>query len=396
MVSHVFELVCIVSLLIAFLLQRFQLRALARPLLEPSAALPPVSILKPLKGVDAELASNLKSFFVLDYPHYELVFGVQDATDPAVDVARQVAAEFPEVAVRFVVDGRRVGFNPKVNNLANILRGSRHELILISDSNVAVGPDYLRHMVAQLQRPGVGLVTSFIRGTGGRGFGALLEGVQLNTFVMGGVAAAAAVGRVAAVGKSMLMRRADLERIGGFRELGRYLAEDQVCGEVMGEAGLEVVVSPSPVDNVLGALSVSDFADRHLRWARIRRHIAPLSYAGEMLSNPIPWAVLAWAVNPGLRSLLLGLSVLVVMSGLALISERRLGLQRKLAGYPLVEALRGVLVSLLWVIPFFSSTVAWRGREFRIGRRTLLRPVDEESTVDWLEPEDGPPEEVLA
>jgi ceramide glucosyltransferase len=335
---------------------------------------PAVSILKPLKGVDADLEANLETFFELDYPSFEIVFGVAAADDPALAVARRVAARHDTVTARFAIGGAEVGFNPKVNNLANILHLARHEVLLISDSNVAVEPSMLRHMAARLDDD-VGLVTSFIRGKGGRGIGGALESLQLNTFVMGGVAAVAGLlGQVCAVGKSMLLRREDLEKIGGFAELGRYLAEDQICGELIGGLGKDTVVCPRPVDNVLGRLSLESFASRHLRWARIRRRISVPAYSVELLSNPLPAALGLVAVAPGGASAALAAATITVLCAVAVIAERLLGVRRPLHHYPLLVPFRSLTVMLLWPVPFISARVVWRGRSFRIGPRTLLLP----------------------
>ncbi|MEE4270269.1 MAG: glycosyltransferase [Thermoanaerobaculales bacterium] len=349
--------------------QRRQLRSPAAV----AAEYPPVSILKPLKGVDADLETNLESFFDLDYPDYEIVFGVQDPSDLALDVARRVAARHPGIATRFVIGGPDIGLNRKVNNLANMLPRARHEHLLISDSNVMVMPDMLSDMMGHLGRD-VGLVTSFIRGTGGEGLGGALESLQLNTFVMGGVAAVSSFGRVCAVGKSMLMRNRDLERIGGFGRLADFLAEDQVCGEEIDALGLEVAVCPRPVDNVLGKLSVRGFAGRHLRWARIRRRIHPLAYLGETLTNPVPPAVALLLVDPGVYSAAIAALTIAILSTVAFESERALGVRRRALVYPPLEVLRGLTVGALWPVPFISSSVAWRGTRYRVGRRTLLVP----------------------
>lgn len=341
--------------------------------------LPPVSVLKPLKGVDADLEGNLRTFLALDYPEYELLLGLQDHDDPALEVARKVAAGHPRV--RVVVDPREVGHNPKVNNLANLLAAARYEVVLVSDSNVAVNPGSLRRLVGCL-RPGVGLVTSLIRGTRGAGLGGALEALQLNSFVMAGVASVnGRFGRVCAVGKSMLMRRSDLDRIGGLRELGRYLAEDQVCGEAMRDSGLSVVVCPEPVDNVLGEVSVRRFVSRHLRWARIRRHISPFGYLSEVLAYPLAPAALAAAVEPGGLTFGALAAVAATTIWVAARSERMLGVGRRRLVYLGLEPLRALLLAALWPVPFLSSTVVWRGRSYRIGPRTLLEPLDDDGEL---------------
>lgn len=338
---------------------------------------PPVTVLKPLKGLDPDLEANLESCFTLSYPSYEIIFGVDTADDPALAVARRVAARHPERAVQIVISGRRVGYNPKVNNLANMVQKAAYEHLLISDSNVQVPEMLLQAMVARLEQPGVGMVTSFIRGVRGAGLGAALESLQLNTFVMGGAAAAERVAhRVCSVGKSMLLRRRELEAIGGFAELGRFLAEDQVCGEAIAAGGLRVVVDPLPVDNVLGRLGLRQFIRRHLRWARIRRHMHPWAYAAELVLNPIPMALLCVAVAPGATSILALTGSWMVMSLLAWRTERLVGVRRSVVSYPLLELVRELLVTVVWVVPFVGATVTWRGSSYRIQRKTELRPCD--------------------
>jgi ceramide glucosyltransferase len=381
------------ALVLAMLLaQRRLLAGYPAPL---PADLPPVSILKPLKGADPDLESNLLSYYRLDYPAYEVLFGVDGASDPALTVARGVAARHPDVRSEFVVSGRRTGLNPKVNNLANIAARARYELLLISDSNVAVAPDHLSVMVGELLRPGVGLVTAPIRAVGGRGLGGLLERTQLNTFVIGGVAAVPLLlGRVCAVGKTMLLRRRELERIGGWRELARYLAEDQVCGEAVRNLGLRVVVAPRPVDNRLGHLTVRQFASRHLRWARLRRHLTPAGYLGELLVNPVVPAALHLALAPGRLSAALAAATLAAVSAWSVAAERRLGLSPSLVLAPFLATMRGLLLAVLWPVPFISSSVAWRGRRLRIGPGTLLDAGEEAGA--WLAPDELQPEEAAA
>jgi ceramide glucosyltransferase len=236
-------------------------------------------------------------------------------------------------------------------------------------------PDMLSDMMAHLVRPGVGLVTSFIRGTRGEGLGGALESLQLNTFVMGAVATVSGVlGRVCAVGKSMLLRRNDLERIGGFERLAGFLAEDQVCGEEIDAIGLDVVVCPRPVDNVLGRLSIRGFAGRHLRWARIRRRIHPLAYSGEILTNPVPPALALLVIDPGVLSVSIAAMTVLLLSVAAFESERALGVRRHAFVYPPLEIIRGLTVGALWPVPFLSSSVAWRGIRYRVGPRTQLQP----------------------
>ena len=336
-------------------------------------SLPPVSVLKPLRGADPSLEANLETAFRLDYPAFEVVLGAEDADDPALEIARRVAARHPRVPSRIVADRRRVGPNPKVNNLSNLLRRARHELVVISDSNVALPKDWLSDMAAHHAQPGVGLVTSLFRGVPGGTLGARVEALQLDAFVAGGVAVASAAGRVCVVGKSMMLLRRDLGRIGGMRFLGRYLAEDQVCGEEIAAKGLRVVVARRVVENRLGRLTLAGAAARHLRWARIRRAMNPAAFASELLLCPVTIALAgAIALRSPASAALLGGTVTVKLA-LDALAVKGLG-GRVNAALPVASLLRDVGAALLWPLAFTGTTVGWRGRSFKIGPRTLLAP----------------------
>ena len=365
-----------IGLLLAAILWVAQGRLLAG--IPPAApdSLPPVTILKPLKGLDDDLEENLRTFFRQDYPHYEIILGAPDADDAALPIARKIASEFPAVAARVVAVDLGVCLNPKVNLLAGLARDARHDVFLISDSNIAADPGYLRDLVAHLHRPGVGLVSSLFRGTRGRGLGGALESLQLNTFVMGGVSALHLFFKLpCVVGKSMLFRRADMDAIGGFTWLGHHLAEDQVCGEEFAARDRGVVVSGRLIDNVLGRRTVRQFLDRHLRWCRIRLRMSPPGYLGEFLMNPVATGLIGAAVARETWAWAAPVGAWVAMSFLAATAERRAGVRRPLLHYPALELIRSLVTAAVWFVPFFSRTVSWRGVPLRIGPRTKLRPV---------------------
>jgi ceramide glucosyltransferase len=350
-----------------------QRRLLRRGLPPVPAILPPISVLKPMKGMDADLEANLESVFAQDYPDFEVVLGTEDANDPALDVARRVAARHPERRSTVVSGAPTIGWNPKVNNLAHLARQARHEFVLISDSNIRVEPTYLKVLAAYQSGSNAGLVWSIFRGSGGRGLGGALETLQLNVFVCGGIAVWIGIlGRTGAVGKSMLLRKTDLVEIGGFEYLGRFLAEDQVCAEELTARGRPVVLSTQFVDNVLGPRSLRDFAGRHLRWARLRRHVSLVGYLGEFLLNPVFLSLIGAAALRTPASLLIAGSALVWMSLVDLVAERALGLRRPVWHYPFLELALGLLRGLLWIVPLFSRRVVWRGRTLRIGRRSEI------------------------
>jgi len=335
--------------------------------------LPGVSILKPLKGVDAHLRENLQSIFRLDYPEYEVILGTEDPADPALAVARSVASEHPGVPAVVVANPGIVGFNPKVNNLANLVGLARYPTLLISDSNVRVPPEHLKDLAAHRALAGGGLVWALFRGTHARGLGGALESLQLNVAVMGGVSGLMHMLKIpCAVGKSMLVDREDLEGIGGFPFLGRFLAEDHVCAEELAARGRPVVVAGCLIDNVLGRRTLREFAARHLRWARVRRHVSLPCYLVEVVLNPSFLALLSLLICRTAEAALVAGTALVGMSAIAWWAERDLGVQRAWWLYPLLELGLCATKGILWFVPFFSRTVVWRGHSLALGSRSQI------------------------
>lgn len=332
-----------------------------------------VTVLRPVKGVDPGLVDNLRSVFAQDYPRFEVIIGARDADDPALEVARKVASEFPQVRSVILADAREVGPNPKVANLANMVRFARYPVILISDSNVRLDPRTLRRMVATLHQPGVGLVSSPIRGVGAGSLGGEVDALLLNTFVMGGTAAVhRLLSGVCVVGKSMMLRRSLLEAMGGFGFLSQFLAEDQVCGEEVAARGFRVALDSLPVDNVTGGSSLGQVFGRYLRWARIRRRMAPLGFLGEPLLFPTALAVLGVSLVPATPMLLLWGLAAVVQTTLARASLRVLGLRQSWWKLAALVLLSEVVALAAWCGAWVSREVSWRGKSFRIGTRTRL------------------------
>ncbi|MFN3413627.1 MAG: ceramide glucosyltransferase [Thermoanaerobaculum sp.] len=360
--------------LVLVLAQRAQLRS--TPPAAP-AVWPGVSILKPVKGLDPDLEENLRSVFRQEYPRFEVIIGARDASDPALVVARKVAAEFPHIPSRVVADSREVGPNPKVANLANMLPYASHPVLLVSDSNVRLHPQTLRDMVAHLEQPGVGLVSSPIRGTGGGSWGGRGDALLLNTFVMGGTAAMHRLfSGVCVVGKSMMLRRSTLEELGGFRFLGEFLAEDQVCGQEVAGRGLGVVLASLPVHNVTGRASLGQVAGRYRRWAMIRRRMAPWGFCGEPLLFPLAVASVGLALAPGAVSGGVWATTFfaqVLLSGWAL---RVVGEKEPWLRLAALVLLAEHLAVVTWAWAWLSRTVGWRGKNFTLGPRTRLHSED--------------------
>ncbi len=333
----------------------------------------PISILKPLKGIDKGLYENLESFFRLDYPAYELLFAVESSKDPAVPVVRELMGRYPHIRARLYDRAIEVGPNPKVNNLMVPYEQASFDWLLISDSNMRVGKDYLSRLVMQMG-PGVGLVTAVVAGVGARHLGGKLEGVYLNTFYARWMHLAGFFGQSFVVGKTMLMRRSDAERFGGLRSLGRYIAEDYMAGEAMKRLGLSVKVMQDPVPQHIGHYSFKNFWLRHLRWGRIRKSQVPALFLLEPFQSMVPSAVAG-----GVVVTLLAPSILpaFLVAHCALWFAFDAWMIRAVSGQCRLEDLaawfcRECLAFPLWVHMSLSSTVNWRGAKLRIRAGGLL------------------------
>ncbi len=342
---------------------------------------PPVTILKPLKGFDEGLEENLESFFKLDYPVYQILFGVADANDPAIPVVEQLIARYPQHDARLVVGTPAFGLNPKVENLAAMWPHRRHEVILISDSNVRVRPEYLRETTCYLAKPGVGLVSNLFNGTGEEHFGAALENLHLNGFIAGGVATASAIGITCVVGKSMLMPVQALEAAGGLAGVRNLLAEDQVLGLRIRKAGYSVVLSHHVIDNLNQERSSRWFLNRHSRWFKIRRQLAFPMFIIEPTANLATVGVI-WALvgesNVGWFALV-GLVALGMMRDA--VQAKRLRGHIPSLKFLMLSPIKDLFLLPIWFDALFDRRVHWRGNRFSIGKFTRLHRVGISRTV---------------
>jgi ceramide glucosyltransferase len=332
-------------------------------------ARPPVSVLKPLCGADAELEANLESFFRQDYERFELVFGVQDPEDPALVVVHRLRQKYPEVACKLVVHGGGRGINPKVDNLFGMLPSAAFDLLLVSDSNVRAPAHYVAEMVDVMgSDPDVGLVTNLFAGSGERTLGAALENVQLNGFCAAGAALPTLLGDSLVIGKSMLFSRRRFHEIGGFERVLNVLAEDFVIGKMYQHAGDRVRIAPTVLSNVTGSMNVRAFLARQLRWSMLRWRLRPLASALEPVTSPLVLLPVAlFALGPaGLTWAVCLLMLRDVGGWIALRGHKR-------AWIPAVLApVRELCILFVWLRAPFKRHVVWRGHRVRLGAGTLL------------------------
>ncbi len=334
---------------------------------------PPVTVFKPLKGLDEGLEDNLRSFFRLDYPTFQLLFCVADHDDPAIEVVRKLCAEFPDRDAELVIGCPAFGLNPKVESLAAMDRRRKHDIILISDSNVRVRPSYLRETACYLADPGVGLVSNIFVGVGEAHRGAIMENLQLNGFIAGGVALAACCRVTCVVGKSMLMPVRALEAIGGFVAVRNVLAEDQVIGIRVRKAGYSIRLSHHVIENVNLRRGFKWFLNRHSRWYKIRRQLVFPAFVIEPTAN-LATVGLVWAFSGESGIAWGGLLFLV---GLGVVRDafqtRWLRGSFPKLSHLLFSPVKDVLLLPVWFDAFFNRRVQWRGHRFLIGRMTRLR-----------------------
>lgn len=344
------------------------LRFAAPPSSRPSAY-PPITILKPLYGTEPLLEEALTSCFNQTYPDFQIVFGLHHSTDPALAVVERLKLKFPKTEIAIVIDPTLHGPNRKVSNLINMLAAARHELLVISDSDLHVQPDYLERLVVASEVPDTGLVTAAYVGLppDELGLKALLGATQISHNFLPGVLLSRALGRQDCLGSTALIHRDTLERSGGLHGLVHLLAEDNVLGQRVLELGLSVGLADTVVAATVPEPTVLALWNHELRWARTIRASAPIGLAASTLQYPMFWAALAWALSDG-EIWSLGLfagSWLVRAAAVVGIDRalwRKTGVRTRLSTVLLLP-LRDMLSIVEIVASYCVDDVIWRGHK---------------------------------
>lgn len=341
-----------------------------RPVPPPRRSGPPVTVLRPLKGLDVGLYENLNGLCRQSYERFQLVFGVADGRDPAAGLVRRLQREHPELDIELVVDDRVYGSNYKISNLHNMLGYAKHPIIVLADSDIRVGPDYLGRLVSELDDPAVGLVTCMYRAVNAGGLPTVIETLFINTDFSNLVMVARKVEKASyAFGATIAMRREVLDEIGGFLPLVNYLADDYQLGNRVAARGYRLALSREVVDTVIALGSWRKLFDHQLRWARTYRICRPAGYFGSIVTHGTFWAFLT-LLYYGFGSLPSAVALGVV--ALRYLCAAHIGwacLKTTMTwGELLLVGPKDLFVSAVWFLAFAGSEVTWSGRRFQVER----------------------------
>ena len=336
---------------------------------------PPVSILKPVRGADPQAYECFRSHCLLDYPEYEVIFGVHDPSDPAVALVEQLQKEFPQRRIELVVCPRELGTNRKVSNLIQMLPAARHDYLLVSDGDIRVPADYLPRVMAPMADARVGLVTALYRAVAGRTLGSKLEALSISDFATAVLVSYRSRRHFHyGFGSTLAFPRLVLEQVGGFEALADYLADDHQLGTLIAQAGYRVILSDLTVETTLPDYSLRDFWNHQLRWARTVRDASPRGNVGLILVFGVQWAAVAViaAAGDAWALVLLAVAYAARITSLLVTASavcKDSGTLRRLWLLPL----RDLQAVLVWAASFAGRTVIWRGDRFILKHGRLLR-----------------------
>jgi ceramide glucosyltransferase len=338
---------------------------------------PPVTVLKPLCGAEPGLYANLRSFCLQDYARFQIVFGVRDSADPALGVVQRLAAEFPHLSIGVVVNAQQHGANRKVSNLINMLECAHHDVLLISDSDAFVGPDYLATVTAPLQDETTGLVTSLYHSVPAGTRWSRLGAMYVNEWYMPSVLLGRLLGNQEfASGQTLCLRRETLTAIGGLWAIAHHLADDYQLGALVRELGKQIVLSSYVTTARQYDPSLAELIRHETRWMRTIRALRPRSFPLLFITFSLPLAVIGFALSAAQASYSAAGLVLLLICVYARVALHRLsqpsGHARGSSGLWLLP-LRDSLIFWVWCRAFLTSRVTWRGTEFEIDAHGVMR-----------------------
>jgi ceramide glucosyltransferase len=345
----------------------------------PEKQLPPVSILKPLKGIDPEIWQNFCSHAEQDYPQFELIFGVSDPADPAIEVVRRLQARYPKVAIELIMCDRVLGTNIKISNLAQMLPAAHHEVLLVNDSDIRVPRNYLRKVIPALADPSVGMSTCLYRAVAGPTLGSRLEALGISTDFIPGVLCARVLenGLHFGLGSTLAFRRADLANIGGFETLLDYLADDYELGRRIAASGKRLELSSVAVATFLPAYNLTEYLQHQLRWSRTIRTSRRWGYAGLLCTFGLPWALVTLLAARGAAwAWILFVATIAMRLAVGMATALRVLNDRQIFRDLFLLPLRDFMAPFIWAGGFIGNRIHWRGDVFVLKEGRLTRVPD--------------------
>lgn len=347
----------------------------------PTASLPPVTIFKPVHGMEDQLAANLESFFLQDYPDYEVIFGVRDRENPAATIAEEIRSRHPQIASRLIVSGPPSWPSAKVFSLDKMIAASSRSYFIISDSDVRVAPDFLRHTIPPLLDPKAGLVTCMYRGIPASDFWSWLEALGLSVEMSSGVMVADMLeGMRFALGPAMAVRRDALDAIGGIAAVADYYADDFELGNRIWAKGYKVILSHYIVQNVLTHRSPQRTLGDQLRWMKSTRYSRPAGHAGTGLTYAMPFGILGLIAGAALGHWRLGIGLFVLACLNRMVQSVVVGggVARDPRAIWLcwLYPLRDFFGFMAWALSYTSREFYWRGETYRFGEGGRIAPLE--------------------
>ena len=341
---------------------------------------PDISILKPLSGIEAHLFENIESYLNQDYEgKIQVIFGVQDPDDSAIPVVKSLMWRYPQLDLQLVVNGATYGSNLKVSNLINMGKVARHPLIVLADSDVAVGPNYLRTLAAALAEPGAGVATCLYRGVASGGFWSRLSTMAVHDHFLPGAILGLALGLARpCLGATIALSQETLSRIGGFEVVANQLADDYAIGDKALRIGLRIVLPAMLVTHSFAEKSLREVVRRELRWARTIFTVDSVGYVGSGVTHALPWSLIG-AVLRGFDAW--GMAAVLTALACRLFLKFRLSREFELPypNYALTVA-RDMLSFAVYLGCFWSTRISWRGQVFTVRRDgTMLEAIERRS-----------------
>jgi ceramide glucosyltransferase len=338
---------------------------------------PPVSILKPMKGIDPECLDNIASFAAQEYPEYEVLLGFNDASDEGLPLASDIAKSSGP-RVRVVIHSTCLGANPKVSNLHGLLCAARYPLLLISDSDIRVNRTYLKEIVGEyLARENVGIVTSLPKIPTALSVGAALESLtNAADFIPSVLVAKRLEGLTFGLGPSMIISQERLQEIGGLPTFADYLAEDYQIGNHLWKKGYKNILSAYLIENVVGRMPILDYLVHQIRWARTYRACRPRGFIGYGITHMFPFSLFFLILHgPTAFSLAALAGVLVLRFSLALAVSRKAGYPSRWLRWLWLLPAKDLLSFGIWLRCFWGSHIFWRGSHYKLLKHGLMRKV---------------------